>query len=224
MLVFLMTVSSVQSSPITSDSDLSTDPSTATLMVDMNMMVQLLDLENDFSNMMTCTRKDLDGCKTEEVQFHLNNLFDVEEFSKCYNIGLVLRKLCRDHIDTFNIRYLKCLVSQFHRNDAILKIIEEYEAKKEEFLKATTVKEFQQAVLSRAEALISKGMATIVVTVPEKYGNPRTMKDVEALAEKGILDRHRDLVRINVVPGKWSLFSKEEQVVLKSLQQKGENY
>ena len=158
-------------------------------------------MESDFSSMMTDTRKDLANCDIGEVQFYLDDLFDVDEFRTCQNIDEVLRKLRRDRIDTFNIRYLECLVGRFHQNKAIVKTIEKYEEKKEEFLRATTVKEFQQAVVSRAESVLPRGMAAVTIKIPKEYGVPRTMKDVEELAKKAFKGHHKDLIRIHVTPG-----------------------
>ena len=198
--------SSVQpSSPQTADSDASsdssTDSSTAALVADVEVVGGLQELESDFSSMMTDTRKDLADCDIGEVQFYLDDLFGVNEFGKYQNIDEVLRKLRRDHIDTFNIRYLERLVSRFHQSDAIIKTIEKYEEKKEEFLRATAVKEFQQAVVSRAETVTPRRMATVTIRIPEEYGIPHTMKDVEKLAKKAFKGRHKDLVKINVTPG-----------------------
>ena len=193
--------SSPQPADSDASSDTSTDPSTAALVADVEVVGGLQNLESDFSNMMTETRKDLANCDIGEVQFYLDDLFGVDEFGKYKNIDAVLRKLRRNHIDTFNIRYLKHLVNRFHQSDAIIKTIEKYEEKKEEFLRATTVKKFQQAVVSRAETVTPKRMATVTIKIPEEYGIPRTMKDVEKLAKKAFKGRHKDFVRINVKPG-----------------------
>ena len=86
------------SSPQPSDSDASsessTDSSTAALVADVEVVGGLQDLESDFSSMMTDTRKDLANCDIGEVQFYLDDLFDVDEFRTCQNIDEVLRKLC----------------------------------------------------------------------------------------------------------------------------------
>ena len=209
MIIIIITESSPSSvqpsSPPPCDSDTSTDtstdPSTAALVADVEVVGGLQDLESDFSSMMTDTRKDLANCDIGEVQFYLDDLFEVEEFRKYQNIDEVLRKLRREHLDTFNIRYLERLVSRFHQSDAILKTIEKYEEKKEEFLRTTTVTEFQQAVVSRAETVTPRKMATVTIKIPEEYGIPRTMKDVEKLAKKAFKGRHKDLVRINVTLG-----------------------
>ena len=193
--------SSSQSGDSDASSDSSTNSSTTVLMADVEVVSGLQDLESDFSSMMTDTRKDLADCDISEVQFYLDGLFDVDEFRKYKNIDEVLRKLRRDHIDTFNVRYLERLISRFHQSDAIIKTIEKYEEKKEEFLRATTVKEFQQAVVSRAETVTPKRMATVTIRIPEEYGIPHTMKDVEKLAKKAFKGRHKDFVRINVKPG-----------------------
>ena len=181
--------------------DPSTNPSIAELVADVEVVGGLQDLESDFSSMMMDTRKDLTNCNIGDIQFYLDDLFGVEEFRNCQNIDEVLRKLRRDHIDTFNIRYLEQIISRFHQNEAIVQKIKEYEEKKEEFLRATTVKEFQQAVVSKAEAVTPKGMAAVTIKIPKEYGVPRTMKDVEELAKKAFKGHHKDLIRINVTPG-----------------------
>ena len=167
----------------------------------MKVVSDLQGLENDFSDMMTDTRKDLKECDIGELQFYLDDLFGVDEFRNCHTIDEVLRKLRRDRIDTFNIRYLEQLISRFHKNKALVKKIEEYEEKKEEFLRATTVKEFQQAVVSKAEAVTPKGMVELTIKIPKEYSVPRTMKDVEELAKKGFKGHHKDFVKIHVKPG-----------------------
>ena len=180
-----------------------TEPSIddATLEADVKVISDLQGLEEDFSDMMTDTREDLKECDIGKLQFYLDDLFGVDEFSKCKNIDEVLRKLRHDHIDTFNIRYLEQLISRFHKNKAIVKKIEDYKEKKDEFLKATTVKDFQQAVISKAETITPKGMATVSIRIPEEYGVPRTMKDVEKLAKKGFKGCYSGFVKIKVKTG-----------------------
>ena len=185
---------------------------------DVKVISDLLDLEDDFTNLMIDTRNDLKKCDIAELQFYLDDYFDVDEFRICKNIDEVLRKLRHDRISIFNIRVLEYLVSRFHQSDAMVKKLKEYEKKKEKFLRATTVKQFQQAVVSKAEAVTPKGMAAVTIKIPEEYGLPRTMKDVEELAKKGFKGRHRDFVKIHVKPNGGGSSSS-----VKRLQQQGEN-
>ena len=166
------------------------------------MVGELQDLESDFSNIFTNARRALAKCDVKEVRFFLADLFENDEFNECHTIDEVLRKLRSGHVDTFNVYYLECLISRFHRSKAIIKSIEEYIMKKEKFLKSTTVQDFQQAVVSRAELVCPKGMAEVtikVLNISEK--NIRTMSDVEKLAKRAFKGRHKVLVRINVTPG-----------------------
>ena len=55
--------------------------------------------------------------------------------------------------------------------------------------------------MSRAETLTPRRMATVTIRIPEEYGIPHTMKNVEKLAKKAFKGCHKDLVRINVTPG-----------------------
>ena len=212
--------------PLPQHTNVETDPSIddAVVVADVKVINDLQGLENDFSDMMTDTRKDLKECDIAELQFYLDDHFGVDEFRKCKNIDEVLRKLRRDHISTFNIRDLECLVSRFHRSIAIVKKVREYEEKKEYFLSSTTVKAFQEAVVhvSRAETVTTKGMAKVVIKLPTN-NNPRTMKDVEELAKKGFNEHYGDLVKINVRPCGGSSISSNEEVLPKRLRQNGEN-
>ena len=182
----------------------STDSSTAefAIVADVEVVGGLQDLESDFSNIFTDARKDLAKCDVTEMRFFLADLFENDKFNKCRTIDEVLRKLRCGHVDTFNVYYLECLISRFHRSDAIMKSIKEDVKKKEQFLKTTTVQKFQQAVISRAEAVHPKGMAEVTIKVPNiSEKNMRTMNDVEKLAKRAFKDYHKDLVRINVRPG-----------------------
>ena len=81
-----------------------------------------------FSNIFTDTRKDLAKCDVTEMpvwemQFFLADMFNDDKYNECCTIDEVLRMLRRGHVDTFNVYYLKCLISRFHRSDAILKSI-----------------------------------------------------------------------------------------------------
>ena len=177
------------------------DADAALIDADVKVISDLHGLEGEMTSIMIDTRKDLKDCDIAELQYYLDDLFGVEKFRKCQNVDEVLRQLRREHIDTFNIIYLKQLISQFHQNNAIIQKLEEYEKKKEEFLRDTTVKQFQQAVISKAEAVIPKGMAAVTIKIPKEYGVPRTMKDVEELAIKGFKEHRKTLIKIHVKPG-----------------------
>ena len=178
------------------------DPSNNTFTVELarypKVLSALQDLENDYSNLMTDTRKELSNCDREEIKFYLDNLFGIEEFQKCDTIDEVLRKLSRDHIDTFSIGYLKRLIIRFHKDDAIVKSVKEYEEKKEEFLQAEAVEEFRQAV-TKLEAR-AKEKTIVSLTLP-KHCTIRTRRDVEELASTPDNQHHKYHTRIIVTPG-----------------------
>lgn len=125
---------SAETDPLTTD-----DIDAAIIEADAKVISDLHSLESELTSIMIDTRKDLKDCDIAELQFYLNDLIGVEKFRKCQNVDEVLLKLRREHIDTFNIIYLKHLFRHFHQNSAIVHKLEEYEKKKEEFLRATTV-------------------------------------------------------------------------------------
>ena len=207
MLLIDITESPVQpSSPQYGDSDassdLSTDPSTASLVADVKVVGEIQDLESDFSLMYSEVRDVLANCDVAKAKFFLNDLFDTDEFTDCHTIDELLRQLRRSHVDTFNVYYLRRLVSLFHLDVDIAKSINEYEEKQEKFLETTTVKDFQHAVVSRARANPPKGMAALSIRVPKvSVGNKRTLKDIKTLASEAFKGQDKHLVEINVTPG-----------------------
>ena len=118
----------------------------------------------------------------------------------------VLMKFCASSVVIISIHSTSNDLEQassvyFTRVRIIVRKIKEYEEKKEKFLRATTVKEFQQAVVSKAEAVTPKGMAAVTIKIPEEYGAPRTMLDVKVLAKRGFKGCDKDFVKIHVKPG-----------------------
>ena len=184
--------------PATDSTGLSTDTYTIELVKYPQLLSALEDLENDYSSLMTKTRKELANCDTGEVKFYLDNLFGVEEFQKYNTIDEMLRKLSRDHISTFSIGYLKRLISLFDTNHAIINSANEYEDKIKEFLHTEAVEKFRQDVAKLGAQV--EGKPTVSIKLPTHCLNERTKKDVEELA--GSHDqRHKYHVNVIVTPG-----------------------
>lgn len=183
--------------PTTDSTGLSTDAYTIDLIKYPGVLSALEDLENDYSSLMTKTRKELDNCDTGEVKFYLDNLFGVEEFQKYNTIDEMLRKLSRDHISTFSISYLKRLISLFDTNHAIINSANEYEDKIKEFLQTEAVEKFRQDVAKLGAKV--EGKPTVSIKLPTHCLNERTKKDVEELA--GSHDQHKYHVNVIVTPG-----------------------
>ena len=180
-----------------------TATSTADVEADVKVVRELQDLESSFSKMLLDMKDDLANCDISRIQFFLNDLFDTDEFSSCDTIDKVLRQLRQGHVDTFNVYYLQQLISQCQQSDTAIKSVLKYDIKKEKFLEATTVKEFQQAIVSKAETLPPKGMAEMTIRIPSKckVRNLRTLKDVEELAKRSFPDCENSFINIKVKPG-----------------------
>ena len=171
-------------------------------MADVKVVGEIQDLESDFSHMYSEVRDVLANCDVAKAKFFLNDLFDTDEFTNCCTIDELLRQLRRSHVDTFNVYYLRQLVSLFHRDADIVKSINEYEEKQEKFLETTAVKEFQHAVVSKAQTDPPKGMAAVSIRVPKvRVGNKRTLKDIKTLASEAFEEQDKHLVKINITPG-----------------------
>ena len=184
------------------DSDVSTDLSTDALVADVKVVGEIQDLESDFSFMYSEVRDVLANCDVAKAKFFLKDLLGTDEFTNCRTIDELLQQLRRNHVDTFNVYYLRQLVRLFHRDADIVKSINEYKEKQEKFLETTTVKDFQNAVVSKAQTDPPKGMAAVSIRVPNvREGNKRTLKDIKALASEAFKGQDKHLVKINVTPG-----------------------
>ena len=135
-------------------------------------------------------------CDLSEAQFFLDDQFETKEFSQCSSFNALLRQLRQGHVDTFNTYNLQQLVVHF-KKDELIKCIEDYEAKRDEFLKETTIIEFQHAVISRVEPIKSSRMTSLTILVSKQFAVQRTLKDIQELALRGF-GNCRDLVSIHV--------------------------
>ena len=177
--------------------------STAEVRATAAVVERLRDLETSFTNMLTNLLRLLTECKCDlsQAQFFLDDQFDTEKFSQCTNFNALLRQLRRaGHVDTFNTYYLKQLVA-FFKKDQLTEHIKEYEAEKEDFLKDTTVIEFQHAVVSRVEPVNPSQMKDLTIKISKELAKDRTLKDIEKLALRAFGENQREFVRIHVKLG-----------------------
>ena len=173
----------------------------AEIRADPAVVQRLRDLEISFTNMLIELLRLLTKCECDlsEAKFFLDDQFETEDFSQCSSFNALLRQLRRGHVDTFNTYYLQQLVLSF-KKDELIKCIEDYEAKKDEFLKETTIIEFQHAVISRVEPIKSSKMKKLTIWVSKQFAVHRTLKDIQELALMGF-GKCRDFVNINVESG-----------------------
>ena len=152
-----------------------TAPSTVDVEADVKVVRGMQDLESSFSGMILDMMDALANCDISRMRFFLEDLLDTDEFSSCDTIEKLLRQLRQGHVDTFNVYYLQQLISRFHKSDsAAIESVKEYEEKREKFLEATTVKQFQQAIVSKVETLPPKGMAVLAIRIPAELNIKET--------------------------------------------------
>ena len=139
-------------------------------------------------------------CDLSKAQFFLDDQLDTEKFSQSANFNSLLRQLRKEHVDTFNTYYLQQLVAYF-KKDQLTERMREYEAEKEDFLKDTTVIEFQRAVVSRVEPVQPNQMKNLTIKISRKLAKERTIKDMEELALRGFGEYQLEFIRIQVKSG-----------------------
>ena len=168
---------------------------------DGKIVRQLRDLECEFSLMLTKTRKLLANCDVSEAQFFFSNLFGTDDFDDCDDIKILMNKLCRHgYIDTFNVYPLEKVALCLEKIDVNM-LVKEYEEKKENFLKETTVVDFQRAVVSKAKPALSKGKVVVTIKVLEQLANKKVLKDIEKLAAEAFDDNQKWFVHFHAIPG-----------------------
>ena len=174
----------------------------AEIQANAEVVRQLQDLESCFSITLTNIRELLTHSDLQMVTFFLDTLLGTDVFkNNCHNVDDVLRWLCKDYIDVFNIYSLEKLAGILHEKK-IDELIKVYSAKKEKFLEDSTVLEFQMAVVSRVEHL-PKGMNELTIRIPRSLAkrNLRTLKDIQMLATNGFGDFSKFFVNLKVKPG-----------------------
>ena len=150
------------------------------------------------SNLLEILKKNHD-CDFSKAQFFLNILFK-REFNQCDRFESLLQQLHEHHMDSFNIYYLEALVDHLE-NEMLKQPIEVYKAKMAQFLKDTTILEFQQAVVSRVEPIKPDQMKDITIKVPKKLAKDLALEDLEELVRRGFLESQRYFIHIHMKTG-----------------------
>ena len=186
-------------SPPSPASELSSD-ATIEIETDRKIVEELRDLVSDYSLTLTKFKRLLAGCDISDARFFLKNVLNTDIFTSCDNIEQLLNQLCHRYVDTFNVYYLQKLATCLERDD-VTKIVKEYEEKKDNFLKQTTVLNFHKAIISKTPVL-PKGMAKITIRIPKEFATDKILKDMEELAIKAFGDSyHRRFVQFHVIAG-----------------------
>ena len=172
----------------------------AEIHANVQVVRQLQDLESHFTSMLTIIRRVYANCDLKEIQFFLDDLLGTDEFGNCDTFDNILRQLRQNHVDTFNIYYLEKLTAHF-QNDEVDKLINEYNVKKEAFLKETAVVDFHQAIMQSVGPTLPTEKAAITIKIPHSLANKRTLKDMESLAGHAFGEYHESFVCLHVKPG-----------------------
>ena len=166
---------------------------------DTEVIQQLQDLQLSFSHMLTDIRNLLANSDHADARFFLSDHLDTDEFKSCGSMEELLYQLRQRHLDTFNTHCLEQVLIRFEREDGIGRV-QTYKEKMDQFLKSTTVLNFQQAVLCTAKPAVPEEKEVITITVSKKWANRKTLKDVMTLAEKGFEESHTTFISFNVIP------------------------
>ena len=178
-----------------------TDENKAEIEADATVVRNLKELEFFFGRTLVQVKRHLDKCDLSEALLFLDSVIGSDVFIGCDNFGKLMRQLRRDHIDVFNISVLQQLVTCFDDDDELNDVIKKYIEEKESFLQHTTVLEFQRAVVSRVEPILTIGMASVTITISRDMASHQTLKDVEKLAMEGFKECHKKFIHLHAEPG-----------------------
>ena len=181
---------------------LTSDEVKAEIKVDIAIVGSLKELEGSLDYLLVRVKRLLVINKYDlfDALLFLDSVIGSEEFNGCDNFGKLMRQLQQNHIDVFNISVLQQLVACFE-NHELTQVIEEYNEKKESFLKHTTVLDFQRAVVSRVEPILASGKASVTITISRQMASHQTLKDIEKLAMEGFEECHKKFIRLHAEPG-----------------------
>ena len=136
-------------------------------------------------------------CDLSKAKFFLSSFLDTEKFDQCTSFYEFLWRLCQDrHVDTFNTYFLQALVALF-KKDRLTVRVKEYEAEKEQFLRNTTILEFQQAVVNSIESVRLDEVNHLTIRVLKLSAGEKELKDIEELAIIGLSERQRAFIRVH---------------------------
>ena len=169
----------------------SADENKIVIQPDVTVIQTLQALEFTFSSLLAKLESLHGSDYSKKGVLFLNTLLGKEEFKSYHTI---LQQLSNDHLDTFNIDYLRQYVSIFD-NKEMVKVTDEYEEKKDQFLASAAVRYFQQAVVSKVES-VSTGDVAVDITVPKRYATKRTLDDIVKLALLGLEGSNKPQVRV----------------------------
>ena len=190
--------------PTTSSSvlPLPSDEVKAEIKADIAVVGSLKELESSLGYLLVQVKRllVLNKCDLSDALLFLDSVIGSEEFNGCDNFGKLMRQLHQNHIDVFNIFVLQKLVACFD-NHELTQVIEEYNEKKESFLKHTTVLDFQRTVVSRVEPILASGKASVTITISRKMASKRTLRDIEKLAMEGFKECHKKFIHLHAEPG-----------------------
>ena len=177
------------------------DADTAEIEADIKVVRQLCDLESTLSLMLTNIRKlHFDDCDISHAVFFLNDLLATEDFASCETIGQIMKTMHHGYIDTFNVEHLAKVAVCLESEDMKI-LVQEYEEKKQRFLKETTVQDFQKAVVSKAKPPLPKGKMEVSIVVQKRSVGDRVLKDMELLASEVFEGNQRRFVSFHAIQG-----------------------
>ncbi len=163
--------------------------------VKRDVLEELIVLESKHATMVLNVSKTFRD-DINDLKFFLASFLQRREFYDCESEGKIFI-LLQAHISTFNNLVLKITVKRFNKKPA-LKPIEEYKEEKVQFLKSTTVREFEATIKERLQPEQPDDQEQIVLKIPDRDGTwpERTLKDLQDLVNK--LEVHDTHVRATV--------------------------
>ena len=174
----------------------------AEIEADIAVVSNLKQLEASFGHMLLQVKRllVLNRCDLSDALFFLDSFIGSEEYIRCDTFDRLLWQLQQNHIDVFNISFLQQLVACFD-NQELTAAIQAYNEEKESFLKHTTVLDFQRAVVSRVEPILTSGKALVTITISKEMAFHRTLRDIEKLAMRGFEECHKKFICLHAEPG-----------------------
>ena len=173
---------------------------TGDIKVNRDVLNQLVVLESDFSEMRgemkETFRSQQQLCRLRDF---LEDFLDDEEFCHCDSIERVFRLLKKDAcVDVFNIHVLYC-VAKSCKSDYVHDLLDQYQKKLDEFLRSTSLKEFEEVVRSRQHTTTTPS-GQITLTLAGRWPD-RTLKDLKGLVYDIFGVNAKMLVLISMRPG-----------------------
>lgn len=162
-----------------------TDPSDDEVKANEQVLLQLLELEDQFTEMIITFRKVYRAKDFEAIRKCLIEVFPEaqEKFDGCTTTEQLVISLQEQHLHVFNTFALEVLEEKFSSGEQVKRLVKDLDEAKAKFLSSTTIDAFELAVCCRPKHSPS-GMGKLEFKLPTAEAKRKTILELQELTHQ----------------------------------------